>query len=110
MSIRFLTRHHCCSLPIMFSRCVSSIYRSLGQNVSFFSRKKYSLLTNTVLANNNTKWILSNIIREVSSIFGLSLFLFYLFYQLFGNFIFIIFIICGILCKYFLTFRNINQS
>lgn len=96
MSIRLSNKYHFCSLPIMFSRCMSSVYRSFNQN---FSRKKYHLLTNSVLINNN-KFNLSNIIREISITFGLSLFLLYLFYQLFGNFILIIFIICGILCKF----------
>jgi len=73
------------------------MYRSLNQS---FSRKKYNLLTNSVLINNH-KLNISNIIREITSTFGLSLFLFYLFYQLFGNFILILFILCGILCKYF---------
>ncbi|CAF1213376.1 unnamed protein product [Rotaria sp. Silwood1] len=77
----------------MFSRCMSSIYRSLNQS---FLRKKYSLLTNSVLINNN-KLILFKIIHEILLTFGLSLFLLYLFYQLFGNFILIIFILCGIL-------------
>jgi hypothetical protein len=76
---------------------MSSIHRSLNQN---FSRKKYHLLTNSISINNN-KINISNIIQEISSTFGLSLFLFYLCYQLFGNFIFIIFILYGVLCKYF---------
>jgi hypothetical protein len=73
------------------------MYRSINQT---FSRKKYNLLTNSVVINNH-KLNITNIIREITSIFGLSLFLFYLFYQLFGNFLLIIFIICGIFCKYF---------
>jgi hypothetical protein len=105
MSIRLLIKHHCCSLLIMFSRCLSSVYRSLNQN---FSRKKYHLLPNTVLINNN-KLIFSNIIREISLTFGLALFLLYLFYQLFGNFVLIIFIICGILCKYCIENKSRKQ-
>jgi hypothetical protein len=94
MSIRILTKRHSCSLLIMFSRCISSLYRSIGQTCS---KKKYHLLTNSVLVNHN-KLSLSNIIQELSSTFGLALFLFYLFYQLFGNLILIVFIIYGILC------------
>ena len=97
MPIRLLSKQYYCSLPIMLSRCISSVYRSLNQNLS---RRKYHLLSNSVLVTNN-KIIFSNIIREISFTFGLALFLLYLFYQLFGNFILIILIICGILCKYF---------
>ncbi|CAF2093983.1 unnamed protein product [Rotaria magnacalcarata] len=78
----------------MFSRCISSVYRSLSQ---VFPRKKYHLLSNSVLGKNNNKLILSAIIYETSFTFGLSLFLLLLFYQLSGNLIIIIFIICGIL-------------
>ncbi|CAF1114469.1 unnamed protein product [Adineta steineri] len=69
------------------------MYRSLSQSCL---RNKYHLLTNSGLIYNN-RLVLSNIIHEISLVFGLSLFLFYLFYQLFGNFVLILFIICGIL-------------
>jgi hypothetical protein len=76
MSINISKKYHICSLPIMFSRCVSSMYRTLNQNLS---RKKYHLLTNSILINNN-KFNISNIIQEIL----------------------IIFILFGILCKYFI--------
>ncbi|CAF1238336.1 unnamed protein product [Rotaria sordida] len=50
-----------------------------------------------LLTNDNNKLILFKIIQEISLTFGLSLFLLYLFYQLLGNFLLIIFIVCGVL-------------
>ncbi len=96
MSIRILNRYQHCSLPIMFSRCMSSAYRSINQTLS---RKKYHLLNNSITIANQ-KFHISKIIYEISWTFGLALFLLYLFYQLLGNFILIIFIIGGVLCKY----------
>ncbi|UJR31466.1 hypothetical protein I4U23_018955 [Adineta vaga] len=46
---------------------------------------------------NKKKVPLSNVIQEISTTFGLSLFAFYLFYQLFGNIVLILCLICGIL-------------
>ncbi|CAF0998244.1 unnamed protein product [Adineta ricciae] len=77
----------------MVSRYLSSVYRSLGQ---MCSKKKYHLLANSALINNK-KCHLSAILQEISITFGLSLFAFYLFYQLFGNIIMILVLIFGIL-------------
>lgn len=95
MSIRFGTKNQFHSVLIMFSRCMSSIYRSLSQ---VCPRKRYHLLTNSILLNNNTS--LRKILYETFYTLGLSLFLLYLFYQLSGSFILIALIILGILCKH----------
>ena len=100
MSIRLGSRFHNFVSPVMFSRCFSSLYRSVRAHKSFLSIRKYHLLSNTETPQPG-KLALSNIIREITHTFGLSLFLFYLFYQLFGNFILIICLVCGILCKLF---------
>ena len=98
MPIRLGNRFRHFISPVMFSRCLSSLYRSVRANKSFLSIRRYHLLPNAETLQPR-HLALSNIIREIAHTFGLSLFLFYLFYQLFGNFILIICLVCGILCK-----------
>lgn len=104
MSIRLLAKYRYFFSSIMFSRCFSSIYRSVCSNWSCFTSKRYHLLNNPSI-NSSPSISRTNLMREISSTMSLSLFLLYLFYQLFGNFLFVITLIFAVLGEIFLRFE-----
>ena len=70
----------------------------MRQNVSFLAGRKYHLLTNPAAIQTGPS-ILRRGIREISVVGGLSLFLSFLFYQLFGYSVLILLLVGGTLCK-----------
>ena len=96
MSIRLLAKYRYYFSTVMFSRCFASVYRSVCSNLSCLTPKRYHLLANPSFSS-TPSISRTNLMREISSTMSLSLFLLYLFYQLFGNFLFIIGLIFAVL-------------